>query len=106
MKFDLMPKLTAHEAATRLMFERRRTQLQMEKGPEFWDRDEHIIARVFKVEWASALPVEQIENIARALFRLPLGEALNLGPALTRLVKAGVLRSRLSSKRRLYEVNY
>lgn len=63
-----------------------------------------IAASVFKREWGSALTVRRIQELAKVLYYFE-GD---LQPALTKLCKRKVLRSRLNNafgKERLYEVN-
>lgn len=62
-----------------------------------------LIAKVFRAMWSAALPAEQIEQIAVAMCGL---REANLKPALSKLVRAKVLRSRRVAGRILYEVNY
>lgn len=62
-----------------------------------------LIAKVFRAMWSAALPAEQIERIAVAMCNL---QSADLQPALTKLARAKVLRSRRVSGRICYEVNY
>ena len=62
-----------------------------------------LIAKVFRAMWSAALPAEQVEQIACAMCSL---QSVDLRPALTKLVRAKVLRSRRIAGRVFYEVNY
>jgi hypothetical protein len=73
-----------------------------------WRKDDQAVlvaVGVFRREWSSALTVRRIQELAKVLSYYE-GD---LQPALTRLCKRKVLRSRLNNafgKERLYEVNY
>jgi hypothetical protein len=68
-----------------------------------WDPSIIMVANVFQALWSSALTVERIKAVGEALSAT---HHWNPQPALTRLVKAKVLRSYVKQGRRLYEVNY
>lgn len=68
-----------------------------------WSQEKAILAMVFKACWSQSLTVKRVNITACALACL---ENCDLQDALTAACRAKVLRSRMSSGRRLYEVNY
>lgn len=61
------------------------------------------VKTVFAAMWSSALPVETIAAIGNAMHGMT-ATTTTLKGALVRAVRAGVLRSRVKSGQRLYEV--
>lgn len=72
--------------------------------PIFDSAPARMIAQVFVAMWSSSLPVQRVERIAFAMNGIPDG-SMDLQPTLTYLTKAKVLRSRMISGQRHYEVN-
>lgn len=72
--------------------------------PIFDSHPARVIREAFWSSYGAALPIERIQRIGCALLDCP--EDLDLQPALTLLVRAGVLRSRISQGVRLYELDY
>lgn len=69
-----------------------------------------MICNVFRAMWASAVPVDRVIQIAEAMHASAIttsehGHAI-MRKELTRMVRAGYLRSRVSEGQRLYEVAY
>lgn len=64
--------------------------------------DHQLIANIFRSMYTAALPVSQIEAIGSAM----VGFTVSLQPALTELVRAKVLRSRMICGVRHYELNF
>lgn len=95
-------ELSALEAATRLLFDRREHQL----GMDGWNHDERLVGKVFKAMWAQSLSLDRATAIAVAIGGFAPGVKLDLQPALTSLCRAKVLRSRMASGCRVWEVNY
>lgn len=76
----------------------------------FWtvtNEPENVLIRaVFVADYACSLPLDRIERVAVALFNLNDVNGYDLKKALTKLVKAKVLRSRMIRGQRHWEVNY
>lgn len=60
------------------------------------------VANVFRAMWSSSLPLDQIIAISNAMHRTDLEGTIAV--ACKAMVKAGILRSRMSKGVRLYEV--
>lgn len=89
--------------STRTPFETKTYELFAEELNREWTPETVMIAAVFKSQWISTLPVDQIERIAAAIHNY---EKVDLADALTKLVRRKVLRSRSIRGVRHYEVNY
>jgi len=85
-------ELSTEERKTRELFE------NLPEGNHFI-----MLRSVFKAMYWASLSVEKIEQVACAMHSL---ETVDLKKALTKLTRAKVLRSRMNSGKRLYEVNY
>ena len=68
-----------------------------------WDPEVAVVALVFKAMWHAALTQERIERIGAAMAAY---DKVDLSAALTKLLKAKVLRSYRQRGKRRYEVNY
>lgn len=66
------------------------------------------IKQVFKACWSYSMDIDHISRVACAIHGIRNAEetAPVFQKHLTRLCKLGILRSRMTGKRRLYEVNY
>jgi hypothetical protein len=62
-----------------------------------------MVAKVFIALHANSIPAYRVNTLAAALYNCPTPD---LQKTLTAMVKAKVLRSRVKSGERLYEVNY
>jgi len=74
-----------------------------------WDQNERMIANVFKAHYTSAFTAQRVARIADALWGADDNLSLlrDMQPALTRLARRGILRSRRGQRgERLYELNY
>lgn len=93
--------LTGLEAQARIMIEASR-KADADSDHKNWSTRQ-MVRNVFKAMWSNALPRETIEAMAKAMHSM---SSVDLKPALNTLVRDGLLRSRTSGGKRLYELNF
>lgn len=92
---------------TRSTEEAKTYQLFAKYCEDNWSPTAAMLAGVFKAKHYAALPVKQIVAMVEAMNNCTiLDEGVEIQKTLTKLARAKVLRSRVCSGRRFYEVNY
>lgn len=91
--------LTGFEATTRTMIDTYRFE-----HPTM-DAMDNAVLNVFRAMYHSSMTAEMVKAIAVAMHSL-VADSYTPQPALTRMVKAKLLRTRMKAGERLYEVAY
>lgn len=93
-------KRSAEEAKTHELIY---SYLNKEGQPQRWEA--FALAGAIKAQWTYSLTAERLAQIAEAVSLQPMDITV-VQAELTKMVRAKVLRSRMSNGKRLYKVNY